>query len=45
MRLPQSVKVHWIGASKDVKLLECLIGAPLVGVDAEWKCSAVNAFQ
>lgn len=45
MRLPESVKVHWVGEPEDVKKLELLIGKPYVGVDAEWKCGAVNAFK
>jgi hypothetical protein len=45
MRLPASVKLHWIGMPSDISKLECLIGKPFVGVDAEWRCGAVNAFK
>lgn len=44
MRLPDSVKLHWIGTPNDVPKLAALIGQPFVGVDAEWRCGAVNAF-
>lgn len=45
MKLPASVKVHWVGTPEDVKKLDCLIGKPFVGVDAEWRCGAVNCFN
>ncbi len=44
VQFPKDINLHWIGAPKDVDLLRVLIGQPLVGVDAEWRCSAVNAF-
>lgn len=44
VQLPPDINRHWIGTPKDVDLLRVLIGQPLVGVDAEWRCSAVNAF-
>ena len=45
MKLPNFVGVHWIGAPSDVPKLEVLVGKKFVGVDAEWRCSAVNAFD
>lgn len=29
----------------DIEKLSKLAGKPFIGVDAEWKCSAVNAFD
>ena len=45
LRLPSNIKVHWIGTPEDVNKLKLLIGRPFVGVDAEWRCGAVNAFS
>lgn len=45
MRLPETVKMHWIGTPADVEKLQLLVGKPYVGVDAEWRCGAVNAFK
>ena len=37
LRLPDTVKVQWIGSEADVPLLEELLSEPLIGVDAEWR--------
>lgn len=45
MKLPDHIKFHWIGRPEDIPKLELLVGEPFIGVDAEWRCNAVNAFK
>lgn len=37
IRLPESVKVKFVSTEEDVKELKCLVGAPFIGMDSEWK--------
>jgi hypothetical protein len=37
VKLPESVKVEWIGTEEDVPKLEVLLQDELVGVDSEWR--------
>jgi hypothetical protein len=37
MRLPDTVKVEWVGTESDVAKLEALLSEPLIGVDSEWR--------
>ena len=36
LRLPDAVKVEWVGTDEDVLKLEALLSEPLIGVDSEW---------
>ena len=35
--LPKEVQMHFIGEPKDLSVLAQLIGAPMVGMDSEWR--------
>ena len=37
IKLPDSVKVEWIGTEEDVPKLEILLKDELIGVDSEWR--------
>jgi len=37
MKLPEHVKVEWIGTDDDVPKLAALLEEPLIGVDSEWR--------
>ena len=37
MRLPESVKLHWIGEKSDIDKLKLLLDEPYIGVDSEWR--------
>jgi len=35
--LPDSVKVEFISEVEDIPKMECLVGAPMIGIDSEWR--------
>lgn len=37
LRLPPSLRVHFIGTEKDCELLRSLVGREFVGMDSEWR--------
>ena len=39
IRLPEHVKVEWIGTLEDIPKLDALHSEPFIGVDSEWRPS------
>jgi len=39
IRLPDHVKVEWIGKHEDIPKLDALHSEPYIGVDSEWRPS------
>ena len=37
IKLPDEVKVEWIGKEDDVPKLKDLLEEPLIGIDSEWR--------
>lgn len=37
LKLPDHVKVEWIGTEEDVPKLKELLSEPLIGIDSEWR--------
>ena len=37
IKLPENVKVEWIGEEDDVAKLKELLDEPLIGMDSEWR--------
>ena len=42
MRMPAHLNVYFISDPKDIIYLKSLVGAPIVGVDCEWRTDMVN---
>jgi len=37
IKLPDNVKVEWVGSEDDVAKLKELLNEPLIGLDSEWR--------
>jgi len=42
MRMPDTVKLNWIGKEEDLDKLDQLLSEPYVGIDSEWKMTLYN---
>ena len=38
LKLPETIKVYTVYTEADCKYIDLLVGQPLVGADAEWRC-------
>ena len=36
LKLPDDVRLHWVGTEEDIQVLDVLLSEPLIGVDSEW---------